>query len=410
MNAPAPAASAPCTVLKFGGTSVGSPERLRAVAQIIRRHQAENPRLVVVVSAMGDSTDDLIELAAKVSPNSAKASYRREMDMLLSTGERVSMALLSMALADLGIEAVSFTGSQSGIITTTRHGEARISEIRPVRIVEALDKGRIAIVAGFQGVSSDKEITTLGRGGSDTSAVALGAALRAQAVHIYTDVDGVYTADPRKVPNARRLTRMSAQHAYRAAARGAQVLHARCLEVAFKYRVPLRVVSSFAESPVGTWIDPTSENQMPNLEDPRVLSLSLQKGLGWCQWTASSPSLALETYARIQKAGLKFAAARVTGAQLELLVPQERWSDFADFVPQARLEPGAARLSILGTGLSVAEGLTQTLTQQIKDLDLKVLRFDVDDACLEIVTTQVASLEEVARKIHQLFVEPAASL
>jgi len=188
-------------VQKYGGTSVGSPERIQCVADRIVRTRQSGTDLVVVVSAMGDTTDELADLARKVSTE----EHPREMDMLLTSGERISMALVSMAVNDRGQEAVSFTGSQSGIVTDTSHTRAKIVEIKGDRIKEELAKGRVVIVAGFQGVSKDREVTTLGRGGSDTTAVALAAALGAEECEIYTDVDGVYTADPRVVPEARKL-------------------------------------------------------------------------------------------------------------------------------------------------------------------------------------------------------------
>jgi aspartate kinase len=395
----------PCTVLKFGGSSVGSHVRIQAVAQIIRKHyQASNGRIVVVVSAMGDTTDDLIELAHKVSPKAGTLAYRREMDMLLSTGERVSMALLSMALADLDLQAVSFTGSQSGIITTSSHGEARISEIRPIRLLETLEKKKIAIVAGFQGVSPEKEITTLGRGGSDTSAVALGAALRAESVHIYTDVDGVYTADPRKVPGARRIPRLSWEQAYFAASRGAQVLHARCLEVAQKHRIPVQVLSSFIDDPVGTWIDAGEEGisaMDQNLEAPKILTLSFQKGLV----RAVVRTDASQLQSAMQERRLKYLGFKSTGPQIELLVEAPRWSDFESLLPNAEVQQDMARLSIVGTGLTVASSLHDFLTQQIKSLDLKILSIEVSDACVELIAPLQPALESLTRTLHAKFLE-----
>jgi aspartate kinase len=215
-------------VQKYGGTSVGSPERILAVAQRIAYCREQTRGLVVVVSAMGHTTDELIDLAQKVSQNPP----RREMDMLLSTGERISMALLSMALSDLGVPAISFTGSQSGIITDGSHRRARIKRILGDRIREAVEAGKVAIVAGFQGVSEQKEITTLGRGGSDTTAVALAAALDADVCEIYTDVDGVFSADPRKVSGAKHLTSLSHDLMVELASRWAGVLHPRSVEVA----------------------------------------------------------------------------------------------------------------------------------------------------------------------------------
>jgi aspartate kinase len=398
-----------CTILKFGGSSVGSHVRIQAVAQIIRRHfEASNRRLVVVVSAMGDTTDDLIELAQRVSPNASTLGYRREMDMLLSTGERVSMALLSMALADLGLQAVSFTGSQSGIITTSAHGEARISEIRPIRLLETLEKKKIAIVAGFQGVSPEKEITTLGRGGSDTSAVALGAALHADAVHIYTDVDGVYTADPRKVPGARRIPRLSWEQAYLAASRGAQVLHARCLEVAQKHRIPVQVLSSFIDNPVGTWIDAGEERTRMNnnLEDPKILTLSFQKGLVRARATSDALAAAV-LQATLQERRLKYLGFKFSADAVELLVESTRWSDFASLLPSAEVQQDVARLSIMGTGLTVASALHETLTQQIKSLELKILSIDVSESCVEILAPLQQGLDALTRALHARFLEDA---
>ncbi len=227
-------------VLKFGGTSVGTPERIHAVADRITRARQAGDRLVVVVSAMGDTTDDLIELAHKVS----KAPPHREMDMLLTVGERISMALLSMALSDRGVQALSLTGSQSGIITDGSHRRARIHRILGDRVRAALDAGQVAIVAGFQGVSEKKEITTLGRGGSDTTAVALAAALGAERCDIFTDVDGVFSADPRKVKGARHWPRLPADLMVELAVRGAGVLHPRSVELAAQAGVKLRVLNS----------------------------------------------------------------------------------------------------------------------------------------------------------------------
>jgi aspartate kinase len=231
----------PLLVQKYGGTSVGSPERIQRVADRIVRTRRGGTDLVVVVSAMGDTTDDLLDLAAKVSDR----SHPRELDMLLTAGERISMALVSMAVNDRGQEAVSFTGSQSGIVTDTSHTQAKILEVKADRIREELKRGRVVIVAGFQGVSRDREVTTLGRGGSDTTAVALAAALGAEACEIYTDVDGVYTADPRVVPDARKIDELSYDEMLELASLGAKVLHHRSVEIARRFQVPIHVRSSF---------------------------------------------------------------------------------------------------------------------------------------------------------------------
>jgi aspartate kinase len=221
----------------------------RVAARIVATKKAGN-QVVVVVSAMGDTTDELIDLANQVSP----IPPGRELDMLLTAGERISMALLAMAINNLGFEALSFTGSQAGVITDSVHGKARIIDVTPGRIREAIDSGSIAIVAGFQGISQDtNDITTLGRGGSDTTAVALAAALEADVCEIYTDVDGIFSADPRTVPAARKLTTVTYEEMLELAAAGAKVLHLRCVEYARRYNLPIHVRSSF--SPLeGTWV------------------------------------------------------------------------------------------------------------------------------------------------------------
>jgi aspartate kinase len=241
----------PVLVQKYGGTSVATPEHILAVAGRIAAARAAGLSLVVVVSAMGQTTDELLRLAREVSATPS----RRELDMLLTTGERVSMALLAMALHDLNVPAISFTGSQSGILTDGAHNAARIVAVRPERIRAELDRGRVVIVAGFQGVHpATREITTLGRGGSDTTAVALAAALGRGRCEIYTDVGGVQTADPRVVPDARVIPRLGYRVCSTLAHLGGRVLHARCVDLAARERVPLTVRSSFDESP-GTTVE-----------------------------------------------------------------------------------------------------------------------------------------------------------
>jgi aspartate kinase len=245
-------------VQKYGGSSVADASGIKRVAQRIVDAKRAGNDVVVVVSAMGDTTDELIDLAEQVSPLPAP----RELDMLLTAGERISMALLAMAVANLGHEARSFTGSQAGVITDGAHGKAKIIDVTPGRIEAALNEGAIAIVAGFQGVSQDtKDITTLGRGGSDTTAVALAAALKADVCEIYTDVDGVFTADPRIVASAQRRERISYEEMLEMAACGAKILHLRCVEYARRYQIPIHVRSSFSLLN-GTWIaDPDSEGE-----------------------------------------------------------------------------------------------------------------------------------------------------
>jgi len=239
----------PLIVQKYGGTSVGDAERIKKVAQRVVAGVDAGRRLVVVVSAMGQTTDDLVDLAAQISDE----PHAREMDMLLTSGERISMALLSMAIMELGREAISFTGSQAGIVTDTSHGKARIVDVRAKRVLEALDDGKVVIVAGFQGVSTDFDVTTLGRGGSDTTAVALAAALGADACEIFTDVDGVYTADPRIVPDARKLHAVSYEEMLELSACGAKVLMLRSVEYARRHNVLVHVRSSFSGIE-GTWV------------------------------------------------------------------------------------------------------------------------------------------------------------
>jgi aspartate kinase len=251
-------------VQKYGGSSVADAEGIRRVAKRIVATRKAGNQVAVVVSAMGDTTDELIDLANEVSPEPPP----REMDMLLTAGERISMAVLAMAIDSLGLEAQSFTGSQAGVITDETHGWARIMAVTPGRIKTALDEGAIPIVAGFQGVSqTTKNITTLGRGGSDTTAVALAAALNADVCEIYTDVDGVFTEDPRVVKSARRIPSISYEEMLEMAAAGAKVLMPRCVEYARRYRVPLHVRSSFSDRP-GTWVNryASQESEEPGME------------------------------------------------------------------------------------------------------------------------------------------------
>jgi len=252
-------------VQKFGGTSVGDADRIRAVADHVARTHRQGDEVVVVVSAMGRATDDLIRLAGEVSG----IQPPRELDMLLSTGERISMSLLVMALADLGIEAVSYTGSQAGIITDTTHQKARIIEVKGERLRESLAQGVVPVVAGFQGVSTDRDVTTLGRGGSDTTAVALAVALKADACEIYTDVSGVFSADPRIVPEARKLPRLSFEEMLDIAASGGRVLSLRSVEFARNHHIPLHVRSSFTWEP-GTWV----VEEDPSMEQPIVTAVA----------------------------------------------------------------------------------------------------------------------------------------
>lgn len=260
----------PIIVQKFGGSSVADVEKIRRVAERVKRRREEGNQLVVVVSAMGDTTDELLALARKVSADPP----RRELDMLLTCGERISMALLSMTLQELGVPAISFTGSQSGIITTDAHAQARIVEVRPFRIQDELEKGKVVIVAGYQGVSYKREVTTLGRGGSDTTAVALAAALDAEACEIYSDVDGIFSADPRVVPDARKLETVSFEEMQELATAGARVLNAQAVEFARQKGIVILAKSSFGG---GTG---TAVRELRSGSDGRVSGVTAEAELG----------------------------------------------------------------------------------------------------------------------------------
>ena len=260
-------------VQKYGGSSLADADAIKRVARRIVDVKKSGHDVVVAVSAMGDTTDDLYDLANGVSP----LPPAREMDMLLTAGERISMALVAMAISDLGFTARSFTGSQAGVITDSVHGKAKIIDITPGRITQAIGEGHIVIVAGFQGVSADtKEITTLGRGGTDTTAVALAAALEADVCEIYTDVDGVFTADPRIVPSARKLDKVSYEEMLELAACGAKILHLRCVEYGRRYGIPIHVRSSFSQLD-GTWVVDTPAAAVPEgdtMEQPIIAGVA----------------------------------------------------------------------------------------------------------------------------------------
>lgn len=339
-------------VLKFGGTSVGNPERIHAVADRIARARAAGDELVVVVSAMGDTTDDLIELAHKVSAHPP----HREMDMLISTGERVSMALLSMALHDRDVQAVSLTGSQSGIITDTSHRRARIKRILGDRIRGGLSEGKVVIVAGFQGVSETKEITTLGRGGSDTTAVALAAALGASRCDIYTDVDGVYSADPRKVKTAKLWPRLPAPMVVELAVCGAGVLHPRSVELAGQLGVRLRVLNSLktaSDDQAGTEVVPMKDG----MEEFSVVGVTTDPGKARVTVTLGRPTVANAVWDRAAENNLSVIAANFADGKVRFFAEKDaepEWKkilqDLAkdDFITEFSFDHGFAPVSVIG--------------------------------------------------------------
>jgi len=325
-------------VQKYGGSSLADAEGIKRVAQRIVATRKAGHGVVVVVSAMGDTTDELHDLALKVSP----LPPGRELDMLLTAGERISMALVAMAIANLGFEARSFTGSQAGVITDSTHGKARIIDVTPGRISGALADGAIPIVAGFQGVSQDsKDITTLGRGGSDTTAVALAAALGAQTCEIYTDVDGVFTADPRIVPGARRIASISYEEMLEMAACGAKVLHLRCVEYARHYHMPIHVRSSFS-SREGTWVTGTPDVAKEDAVDQPIIT-GVAHDRGEATITVSGIPDKVGVAARI------FRAIADVGINIDMIVQStSRSTGQADISFTLPRQDGQAAISALG--------------------------------------------------------------
>jgi aspartate kinase len=346
--------------MKFGGTSVADPEKIKDVARRLVAARAEGNRVVAVLSAMGDSTDELVRLAYEVSPRPKP----RELDMLISVGERISCALAAMAIHDLGAEAISLTGSQAGIVTDTVHGRAKIVDVRARRIHEALDQDRIVLVAGFQGVSTDFDITTLGRGGSDTTAVALAAALGAEVCEIYTDVEGVFTADPRLVPQARKLHAVSYEEMLEMAASGARVLQVRSVEVARNHNVKLHVRSTFSGAD-GTWI---------REEDERMLEKALISGITHTREETlyrvdgTSPA---RLFAALAQAGVNVDTILRTGPEILFSAPAEDREVAGDTLESLGVEWSArddlGKVSVIGAGMKSHPGVAakafETLTE-----------------------------------------------
>lgn len=344
-------------VAKFGGSSVGTLERLQCTAQRIRHLFQKHGPMAIVVSAMGDTTDELITKAYQI----CRQPPHREMDMLLSVGERITMSLLSMALHELGISAISYTGSQSGIITSNHHRRARILDVRPTRILETLARGKIALIAGFQGVSYEKEITTLGRGGSDTSAVALAISLHASECLIFTDVDGLSNWNPRKFPGAHHFPELPIDYATELSHCGASVMHSRAMELAFHYKLPIRVCSSFVPAetpPQGTLITPLTNttdvkmNPISNqgalvsstfvTEKTTVISFTTLESHGWLQicWpnpdTSTSPwiSQIARWIEQANAQGLFIQDLRISDHKITGHYELEFESDWKDFLQQ----------------------------------------------------------------------------
>jgi aspartate kinase len=380
-------------VQKYGGSSVGDVDKLRRVAaKVAARRREGGDDVCVVVSAMGDTTDDLLKLAKQVTPDPP----RRELDMLLTAGERISMALLSMALQDQGVEAISFTGSQAGIITTEAHATARILEVKPVRVREELGRGRVVIVAGFQGVSARKEITTLGRGGSDTTAVALAAALQADC-EIYSDVAGVFTADPRVVPSARRLEELSYQEMQALARAGAKVLNAQAVEFARTTGIAIRARSTFggAEETV-IWAGRGVE---------RIAGVAVEKELALITVPPAAAARARELLA----AG-HAPATEVEGppGQVTLAVPLENVHGFGPLeaalraaIPAVEIAAeGLGAITVVGTGVAATDRVRREMTAALEGLGTRPRA--VGTGPLEVtVYAEARHLAEAARQVHR---------
>ena len=396
-------------VQKFGGTSVGDADRIRAVADHVARTRRNGDDVVVVVSAMGKTTDDLIRLANDVSP----VQPPRELDMLLTSGERVTMALLVMALAGLEIDAMSFTGSQAGIITDTTHTKATIIEVRADRLREALKAGRVPVVAGFQGVSTDRDVTTLGRGGSDTTAVAMAAALGASACEIYTDVSGVFSADPRIVPEARRLPRVSFEEMLEIAASGGRVLSLRSVEFARNHHVRLHVRSSFTWEP-GTWV----VEEDVSMEQPVVTAVTHDTSEAKVTVTGvpDRPGVAAHLFRALANALVNVDTivqnTSVHGTtDISFTVPKVDLDTSLTTVDALAPEIGAgevltddaiAKVSLVGAGMRSHPGVSATMFETLADAGINIEMISTSSIRLSCVV-RADRVEEAVRILHAAF-------
>jgi aspartate kinase len=394
-----PRGGMPIIVQKYGGSSVGDVARIRRVAERVRARRAEGHQLVVVVSAMGDTTDELLGLAKQVSVDPP----RRELDMLLTCGERISMALLSMALQELEVPAISFTGSQSGIITDESHASARIVEVRPVRILEELDRGRVVIVAGYQGVSRQREVTTLGRGGSDTTAVALAAALAAEACEIFSDVDGVFSADPRLVPEARKLEALGYDEMQELASAGARVLNAQAVEWAKANGIVLHALHAHLPG-TGTRIPGLGAGHAPVTavaSDADLLVLSTR--------TEVLPALlGLLAERRVRT---RFVLGRSEAATGEMLVAVPLADVHGADVLRAELErsfgqtvqalPGLATVTVVGPGVGTEPQLLERTLSAAAALGVRVQALHTGPLHLTLLV-KAEDLPQLTRALHRL--------
>lgn len=396
-------------VQKYGGTSVADPDRMRAVAEniaITRRHGND---VVVVPSAMGKTTDNLIKLANDVS----KTQPGREMDMLITTGERISMALLCMALADLGIEAKSFTGSQAGIITDTNHLKAKILEVKGDRVRESLADGKVCVVAGFQGISTAKEITSLGRGGSDTTAVALAAALGADSCEIYTDVTGVFTADPRIVPQARKLLHVNFDEMLEMAGAGSKVLALRSVEFARNHNVPVHVRSAFTWEP-GTWVT----SQEPSMEDPIISGVvtDVSEAKVTVVGVPDRPGISATLFEPLAAANVNVDmivqnVSKAGTTDISFTMPKADLANAEQIVARVATEIGAAgvthesdiaKISLVGAGMKTSPGIAAKMFRVLADQGVNIEMISTSTIRISVVTA-AKDLELAARSLHTAF-------
>ena len=396
-------------VQKYGGTSVADPERIRAVAEHVAFTKRHGNDVVVVVSAMGKSTDNLIKLANEVS----SVQPDRELDMLLTTGERISMTLVCMALAGVGIDAISFTGSQVGIITDTVHTKAKILEVKGDRVREALAQGKVCVVAGFQGVSTDKEITTLGRGGSDTTAVALAAALGADSCEIYTDVTGVFTADPRIVPQARKLQHINFDEMLEMAGAGSKVLALRSVEFARNHNVPIQVRSSFTWEP-GTWVT----SQEPSMEDPIISGVvtDVSEAKVTVRKVPDRPGISASLFEQLAESNVNVDmivqnTSTDGNTDISFTVPKADMKVAQGIVESVAKEIGAAgiaqddsiaKISLVGAGMKTSPGIAAKMFRTLADNGVNIEMISTSTIRISVVIA-AADLEKAARSLHTAF-------
>lgn len=402
-------------VQKYGGSSVADAEGMKRVANRIVAAKRDGNQVVVVVSAMGDTTDELIELAKQITPMPSG----RELDMLLTAGERISMALLAMAITNLGHEARSFTGSQAGVITTSAHGRARIIDVTPGRIQEALKEGAIAIVAGFQGISQDtKDVTTLGRGGSDTTAVALAAALDADVCEIYTDVDGVFSADPRVVPNARKLKTVTYDEMLELAASGAKVLHLRCVEYARRYDLPIHVRSSFSTNE-GTWVVKDHPEGV-DMEQAIISGIAHDKSEAKITIVGvpDRTGVAARIFQAIADGDINIdmivqnVSAAATGlTDISFTLPKDEGADATGILQKLQGEVGYAsiqyddqigKLSLVGAGMRSHPGVTATFFGALSAAGVNIEMISTSEIRISIICRE-ADLERGVKATHTAF-------